>query len=87
MPYLLADDEQYKKLSKIMQDNMGVDLRDYRIDVDQWKKFNEMRNTERPMSATMTEVRVEPKLTVYFMESARNCIIKHVTAKQRTITI
>lgn len=62
-----------------MKDEMGIDLRDYEINFNQWKKFNEMRNENNPLSTIikMRDIEVEPKLTVYFMESARNCIIKY----------
>jgi hypothetical protein len=79
MPELSTDKEQYKKLSETMKDGMGIDLKDYEMDFEQWRKFNEMRNEDSTMKAIMksSRVRVEPKLAVYFMESARNCIIKY----------
>lgn len=67
----------YPAITKVMQQEIGFDLEAHRIDVHHWNYFNELRDKGIPLSEIMKKTDVDPKLSLYAMESARECVIKY----------
>jgi hypothetical protein len=75
--------EKYFESVKRVLQGMDVNMEHYRIDLNHWKKFNELRDSGIPISKirTMTEIHETPALIT--LEHARLCVMKYNGNEQK----